>query len=605
MVGLITAKGRARAEAELQRMIAATGQHTGCAVRTLSDEALGLYAAWVAPEGTRAAEMPFRNVGGDVAIVFDGDTYPEDRTKQPIEVLGCGGGSEGVSELVRDYEEDDCFPRKLNGLFHGLVADSSSGLALLFNDRYGMRRLYYHERRDAFYFAAEAKAILAVRPELRKFNPRALGEFLSCGCTLENRSLFEGIDVLPPASAWAFRGGQVERKGAYFHAQEWEDQEVLDPHTFYREFRDVYARCLPGYFASAREVGMSVTGGLDTRIVLAWQRPPSGTLPCYSFGSMFGETRDVAIGRRVAQAYGQSHTVIPVGSEFLQNFSSYAERAVYLTDGCADVGHAADLYVNERAAQIAPVRLTGNYGGEVLRRVRAFKPSLSGLAGFDGELRSHFETVMATYSNLINGHPLSFAVFRQAPWHHYSMFSLEQSQVTMRSPFLDNEIVKTVFRAPSEVYSSNEVSVRLIADGDPDLCRIPTDRGIRPGKRLRSSIARQLHDFTFKAEYAYDYGMPQWLAQIDHVLAPLHPERLFLGRHKFKHYRVWYRDALSNYVRQILLDPRTLRRPYLNKHIVEAIVQDHIRGDRNNTTEIHKLLTLELIARIFLDVADG
>ena len=38
---------------------------------------------------------------------------------------------------------------------------------MLFNDRYGMHRLYYHQAKEAFYFAAEAKAILAVRPELR------------------------------------------------------------------------------------------------------------------------------------------------------------------------------------------------------------------------------------------------------------------------------------------------------------------------------------------------------------------------------------------------------------------------------------------------------
>jgi len=35
---------------------------------------------------------------------------------------------------------------------------------VLFNDRYGMQRLYYNESREAFYFAAEAKAVLAVCP---------------------------------------------------------------------------------------------------------------------------------------------------------------------------------------------------------------------------------------------------------------------------------------------------------------------------------------------------------------------------------------------------------------------------------------------------------
>ena len=95
--------------------------------------------------------------------------------------------------------------------------------------------------------------------------------------------------------------------------------------------------------------------------------------------------------------------------------------------------------------------------------------------------------------------------------------------------------------------------------------------------------------------------MPQWLARVDHLFSPLHLERLFLGRHKFYHFRVWYRDALSKYVRDMLLDPRTLSRPFLNPKRVEAVVNGHIKGGLNYTTEIHKLLSLELLHRLFFD----
>jgi asparagine synthase (glutamine-hydrolysing) len=104
-----------------------------------------------------------------------------------------------------------------------------------------------------------------------------------------------------------------------------------------------------------------------------------------------------------------------------------------------------------------------------------------------------------------------------------------------------------------------------------------------------------------RAEYAYDNGMPQWLARIDHQLSSLHLERFFLGRHKFTHFRVWYRGALSNYVREMLLDSRTLSRPYLHASAVEAIVRHHLKGDRNYTTDIHTILTLEHLHRLFFD----
>src|SRR5207245_2449414 len=126
--------------------------------------------------------------------------------------------------------------------------------------------------------------------------------------------------------------------------------------------------------------------------------------------------------------------------------------------------------------------------------------------------------------------------FRQAPWYHYSNLSLEQTQITMRTPFLDNDFVKAVFQAPTSVSTTHEVSMRLIAGGNLAVSRIPTDRGLDGRGTLAETVAHALKEFSFKAEYAYDYGMPQWLARVDHLLAPFHLERLFLGRHKPLHF---------------------------------------------------------------------
>ncbi|MBS1243244.1 MAG: asparagine synthase, partial [Nitrospirae bacterium] len=89
----------------------------------------------------------------------------------------------------------------------------------------------------------------------------------------------------------------------------------------------------------------------------------------------------------------------------------------------------------------------------------------------------------------------------------------------------------------------------------------------------------------------------------DSLLSFLHIERLFLGRHKFYHFRVWYRDHLSSYVKKILLDPRTLARPHVDRAGWETVVHEHTRGRRNHTTAITRMLTVELIHRVFLDQA--
>jgi asparagine synthase (glutamine-hydrolysing) len=601
IVGLITRMPRRWAEPQLLSMLEAMAHEPFYSTGTWVDEGLGAYVGWTARKGSFSDGMPIRNERGDV-LVFAGEDFPDPGTRQRLSEHGHRFDIDGPGYLAHLLVESPQSLTQLNGWFHGLVAERSRGTTTLFNDRYGLQRLYYHLSADAVYFAAEAKAILAVRPELRRLDPRGLAEFVTCGCVMEDRTLFPGIRVLPGASAWTFRRGELARRGAYFSLRDWDSQGDLEPEAFYRELKGVLARVVPGYFRSHQPVAVSLTGGIDTRVLIAMQKPAPGSLPCYTFGGMIRDSQDVRVARRLAATCGQPHEVIRVGSEFLAEFPRYAERTVYLTDGCVDVGHSADLYVNERAREIAPVRITGNYGGEVLRRVVAFRPKQPWPDLFQPELRQHALQAEETYREASAGHPVAFAAFRQAPWHHYGLLALEQSQLTLRSPYLDNHLVRAAFRAPMSALVTPEVCARLVAEESRELSRLGTDRGPADARRdLAARAARRLIGIQRKAEYAYDYGMPQILARVNRLLEPLRFDHLFLGRHKFVHYRAWYRDALSGYVQEVLLDARSLRRSYVGHKALETIVREHVSGRANYTTEIHKLLTLELIQRLFVD----
>jgi asparagine synthase (glutamine-hydrolysing) len=286
------------------------------------------------------------------------------------------------------------------------------------------------------------------------------------------------------------------------------------------------------------------------------------------------------------------------------------------------VSGAPGLYVNRLARQIAPVRLTGNYGSEILRRHVAFKPCALSAEIFSSDFVPEIAAAARTYSEEVQGNRLSFIAFKQVPWHHYARFATEQSQISIRSPYLDNNLVALAFRAPhffsdsssvssaASVVNSNsqdtsfafETCMRLIAAGNPELSRIPTDRGLTwPAQKWANRLQREYHEFWAKAEYAYDYGMPQWLAKLDRKLYALHLEKLFLGRQKFCHFRTWYRHQLGGYVKDILLDPRSRSRFYVNGAALEPLVNAHVSGLRNYTVEIHKLLSLELLHRTLLD----
>ena len=340
LVGVITKMPRDRAERQLNLMVGVMRHEESYRTGTWIDERLGVYTGWIIREGSSSDGLPIVNEREDVVLLFCGEEYPAPDRCEQLRQRGHRIDKEGISSLVHVYEEDPAFPASLNGRFQGFLTDRARGTSVLFNDRYGMSRIYYYDTKDAFYFAAEAKAILAVCPELRETDPRGVGEFIACGCVLENRTFFKDLKILPPGAAWSFRNGFLEKAHTYFDPKEWEEQSPLTPDDYYQELRTVLVENLPRYFGRGERIGMSLTGGLDTRIIMAFHKAVPGELPCYSFGGMFRDCEDVVLARKLAKAVEQPYKVISVGKEFLSRFSHFAERTVYLPAALV-TGHCA------------------------------------------------------------------------------------------------------------------------------------------------------------------------------------------------------------------------------------------------------------------------
>jgi asparagine synthase (glutamine-hydrolysing) len=570
---------------------------------TYSSDKVGLSVGWVCREGSFSDCLPIWSERKDVCLVFCGENFLDESEIEDIKAKGHEFNKETASYIVHMYEEIGFrFLEKLNGWFCGVMVDFREEKAFLFNDRYGLGRLYVYENEGGTYFSSEAKALLSVLPELRQLDMDSLSELLGCGRILGKRTMFRSVSLLPGGSVWTWRRPTLIKKEKFFAKDDWEKQSALPEEQYYEEFKQVFSRILPKYLSGRERVGISLTGGIDTRMIMAWAPLDPFKVPCYTFSGMYRDCADARIARKVAVACQQRHETISLNRKFFSEFPALAKRAVYYTDGTMDVSGSVELYVNKLARGIAPVRLTGNYGDQVVRQVIGFKRQRL----WEGMFQSDFYRGIAGegegYDENGTNKTLSGIVFNKIPAYFYGRLALEQTQVASRSPFLDNEIVALVFRAPSESVGNLRLSLRLIADGSPPLGRIPTDRGVVYSPLpLLNKVRRLYEEFISKAEYAYDYGMPEWVRKIDKILRPLQLEKRFLGRNKFYHFRAWYRDELSKYVKDILLDPRTLSRPYLNGKGVEEIVNSHTLGHRNFTQEIHWLLTIELIERNLIE----
>lgn len=606
MPGIAGFAGRvsiARLDEAAERMTRVMRHETFYSSGTCSSDQVGIALGWAVQSGTFADRNPIWNERRDAFLVFCGEEFSDDSRLQSLRNGDGTAIGNHADYLLRWYEEKGPrFVEELNGSFSGVLVDLRRNEAILFNDRLGLGRVYVHEEEGLLWFSSEAKSILEMCPGTRGIDPVGLAEFASCGCALQNRSLFRGISLLPPASCWTIANGAVVKKSTYFSSKTLEQQSPLSESEFENQLDDTFARIVPKYFRGQQRIGMSLTGGLDGRMIMACDARPPGEMPSYTFGGPYRDCTDVTIARRIARECGQTHQVVAVGDDFLKQFDKLAERSVYLSDGAMDVSGAVELFANRRAREIAPVRMTGNYGSEILRYNVAFKAQPLDAQLFDEGYLALGGAAGATYQKESVGHPMTLIAFKQVPWHHFSRLSVEQSQLTMRSPYLDNELVALAYRSPVATRTSKTPALRFISTRKPGLGRIPTDRGLTyPPTPILTRLHNLYQEGIFRAEYMYDYGMPQWLARMDHAMSVFRPERLFLGRHKFYHFRVWYRDRLGEYLKDVLLSRRAQEREHLAPGQLERLVIEHTSGVRNHTAALHQALSIELIHRQLLE----
>ena len=603
IVGIINNKPKSNNEKILDEMICTMKHEAFYSVGKYVNEDIGLYVGWICHKNSYYDCNPIFNEKKDIILIFYGENHMDIDSINKLKGRNHQFNKWNASCLVHMYEEDEKgFFEQLNGWFSGMIIDLRDQKAILFNDRYGVKRIYYHENNDTFYFASEAKAILEVNPSLKEIVNKSLAEFVLCNCVLENRTLFKDIFLLPAGSRWCFKSGKIIEKAKYFNLSEWENQPLLEPESFYYKLKETFKKVLARYIISKDKIVFSLTGGLDTRMIISNMEIPSKRMICYSLAGIHRECLDSKIARRIAETCGLEHHSIRLDQEFLDKFPSIAEKTVYITDGSMDISGAPSLYLHSKVRQLGDIRLTGNSGGQVMKCIRDLKAVFPKVQLYDQEFTSQFYEVAKRLRDISSGHPLSFILFKQVPWFSNGRLSCEESQIIERTPFMDNDLIQVLYQATSDLLSDREITYRLISEGPRSIREIPTDRGlIIGGNRLQSFLLHAFREIQFKLEYYYSYGMPQWLTYLESNISHLSLEKMFIERHKYFNMRILFRDELSQYIKGILLEERTLSRPFIKKDILVKIVNSHINGKGNYAGLISQILTIEYIFRSLIE----
>lgn len=560
------------------------------------NEEMGVYAGWYVPRGSFSDCLPITNEKKDIWLLYFGENFTDISVFNYLKSKNHRFDRNNASYLVHLYEDnEDEFLKQLNGLFVGLIIDKRKQKCILFNDRYGMQRLYYHQSNNAFYFSSESKAILKVKKELCKFALNGLAEHLVYRCVSGHKSLFPEIYTLPGGASWQFKNSDL-KKNLYFSSAEWENQTLLENDFFYSYLKNTITKIFPNYLRSDNPIGVKLSNGLDTSMLISKIRLAADKYPCFSYNYTGHNTSCADKNQKVAVALSQPYYDISLDTDYLENFPDYAQQTIFISDGNLLITDSHELYFVQKTHQIAPIQLTGDYGNVLFRPLQTpeFKiPDTIFLApGFD----DYFTAAQAAHQGISDTHPITQALFVCSPWHEYNRLALQQSQITVRSIFHDNDLASVMYRNYYDANQHYQLGRRLVSEAiNPILADTNSNQAATTTAGFSFLIYKYLNALPIKARDLWQASHHRW----DTFFSRFQFGNLSSGleHHRLCHqlYKNWYRNELSGYIQSVLLDDRTLSRTIFSRKGLESMVVSHIKGQMDFTNEITWAVTIELI----------
>jgi asparagine synthase (glutamine-hydrolysing) len=571
-----------------------------------------------------AGHQPMTNEGGDVFITYSGEVYNFEALRIQLEAAGHRFHSRTDSEVVvHAYEEwgDDCVAR-FNGMFAFAIWDKPRRTLFLARDRFGIKPLYWYVGDGALVFGSEIKAILQYPGVRRDVCYGALDEYFSFQNVFSDRTLFDGVRLLPPGHALTVRldePASIEPRRYWDFPAPDESSPAPDAREAAEQVHSLFVNAVTRQLVSDVPIGSYLSGGLDSgavTTVAAGRLPRLNTFTCgFDLSSASGlelgfderHAAEVMANRLKSEHYevvmhaGDMEWVLP-------------ELIWHLED--LRVGQSyPNYYVARLASRFVKVVLSGAggdelFGGYPWRYYRGITDRgrddyLARYYGYwqrlvpdeakgdlftaetrrsigDGAARSAFNAVFDGYSGPFDdvdgylGASLYFELKTFLPGLLLVEDKLSMAHgLETRVPFLDNDLVDYAVRLPASLKIRNLDEVKRLDENDPLKRRLMTSISSDGKAILRDAMASLVPSDT--AERAKQgFSAPD---------------------------ASWFRGESIDYITRLLGDRKAMLYEFIQPAYVKTILDEHTSGHVNHRLLIWSFLSFEWWCRTFLSGA--
>src|SRR5262245_2933024 len=303
--------------------------------------------------------QPMSDAEETVWVVFNGEIYNFRELRRELEGRGHRFRTSSDTEaIVHGYKEwgTGVFDR-LNGMFGVAIWDVRRRRLVLARDAMGIKLVYFAIRDGSVWFGSEMRPVLSALRQRPDIDPVALNLFLRYRYTPSPMTIFNGVEKLAPGTMLIVENG-VARRERWYRYTPVPFPTPKDEGEAYEELVALYRAAMRRHLISDVPVGLLLSGGIDSGLLLALMNEHGGPWPAYTIG--YGESfedDELADAAETALILGARHVTVKFDrTEFERSLPHIVER---LEEPVATSSIVPMYFVSQRARQDVKVALVG------------------------------------------------------------------------------------------------------------------------------------------------------------------------------------------------------------------------------------------------------
>jgi asparagine synthase (glutamine-hydrolysing) len=306
--------------------------------------------------------QPTGNEDGSVWAVLNGEIYNHAPLRDRLRRRGHSFASQTDTEvLVHLYEEyGESLVHAVEGMYAFAIWDRKGRKLTLARDRFGEKPLFYAESADELVFASELTALrvgLSSKPEL---DPDSLDAFFVLGYLPGERTVFQGLRQLPPATMLRWSPTSPRAKlSTYWSMPRPPCRRRESVSELADEGAPLLREAVRSRLAADVPVGVFLSGGLDSTLIASIAAEEvTGRLSTFTVVYDIGDVDEAVQARAAARRLGTEHHEVVLS---LTDVAARVPRVI----GSLDQPNADPALVALHAvAETARLDVTVAVGGE-------------------------------------------------------------------------------------------------------------------------------------------------------------------------------------------------------------------------------------------------